>query len=378
MCRRHREHDYVRSSLLLGSLLLILAGPYAPHAVGAQRKESGPYCGLYCVYGALQSVGKDVAFETLLRPRYLASRQGSSIEELRQAVIDSGAHAVAMTGLGAESLRSARQPMILHIAAADDLSGYHHWALFCGLEDGKAGLLDAPNPMERVPLSVVLARWDGAALIVSDEPSATRSIEMDEGMFKLDVILMILLAVCVIHGGLRLFGSVRSTETPPSVRTLIVHVLGQSVVLLGCSLAIGIALHVVDDTGFTRNPIAVRYVAASNITHFFPKLTLDEARRFAFERRGTIIDARLPDSFRSGSIPGAINVPVSASTVERRQSLEHIPRNTPLLVYCQSESCEFDEILAAHLARDGFESISLYPGGWTEWEKHEHPDRVGQ
>ena len=377
MSRPDRKGDCVLSSFLLG-LLLPFLGPCASHAGGAQGEDTGPYCGLYCVYGALQSIGKDVPFETLLRPRYLSSRQGSSIEELRQAAIDSGAYAVAMTGLGAESLRSSRQPMILHVAGHDDLKRYNHWVLFCGLEDGRARLLDAPNPMELVPLAGVLARWDGAALTVSDHSSAYRSIEISEGVFHVSVILMTVLTVCLVHGGIRRFKSGRWLEAPRSVRTLLASVLCQSIVLLGCSFAIGIGLHVVDDAGFLRDLTAVRYVAAGNIAHFFPKLTRDEARLFAVERRGVVIDARLPESFRLGSIPGAVNVPVNASAAERRQRLAHVPRSAPLLVYCQSERCEFDEIVAALLAREGFDSISLYPGGWMEWEKHENHERVGK
>ena len=377
MCGLCSHRNGVRSSFLLG-LLLLFPNPLACRAGDSQREVSGPYCGLYCVYAALQSIGQDVPFERLLSPRYLSSRQGSSIEELRQAAIDCGAYAVAMTGLGAESLRSARQAMILHVSADGNLKRYNHWALFCGLENGKVRLLDAPNAIQLEPLSSVLARWDGVALLVSDDSSVSRSVEMAERVFHVSLILLILITVYLAHVAVQRISTAQSIGHARSVQSLAVRAPVQSAVLLGCALVLGIVLHLVDDAGFIRNLAAVRYVAAANISHFFPKLTHDEARRFVLTRRGRIVDARLPESFHQGAIPGSINVPVNASAAERRAKLGPIPRNTPLLVYCQSNRCEFDETLAALLSRDGFESISLYPGGWMEWEKYEHPEQASR
>ena len=370
---RHERARPLRA-LVLCSVLPILISGWTRAADG--EKGSGEYCGLYCVYGALQSIGKEVPFETLLHPRYMSSWGGSSIGELRQAVIDAGAYAVALTGLGAEGLRSARHPMILHVASDGQLKRYNHWVVFCGMEDGKARLLDAPNPMQLVPLSDILARWDGTALVVSGEPSGVRSIEVGEGASHLSVILLSLLVVCLADYGLRRPRSAPGGQISHPSRSRVFGVLSQSIVLLCSSFAMGVGIHLTDDAGFLRSPSTARYVAAANISHFFPKLTYEEARRFLNERRGVVIDARYPDSFQQGHLAGAISVPMNASSTERRERLNGVPHGTPLLVYCQSRLCEYDESLATLLARDGFETISLYPGGWMEWEEHERLDRV--
>ncbi len=356
---------------------LVSSSAWAQGGSGEQ-KDPGPYCGLYCVYGALQAIGRNVPFEAILRPRYVSSRQGSTINELEHAVVDSGAHAVGLEGLGGETLRTARHAMILHMATDGQLKQYDHWVLYCGMENGNARFLDLPNAMEIVPLSDVLARWNGTALVVSDQPVGVGSIVSREWLCYVNVVVLTVLIVCLADYSLGQFKSARGGETPRPDWTRFSCLLRQSSALLGCSLALGIGLHAIDDAGFFRNPAAARYVAAANISHFFPRLTHGEARRFVVERRGAVIDARLPESFRQGSIPGAINVPVNASPAERREKLGHIPRNTPLLVYCQSSLCEFDEILAALLARDGFQAISLYPGGWKEWKNHDHPDRISR
>jgi rhodanese-related sulfurtransferase len=58
--------------------------------------------------------------------------------------------------------------------------------------------------------------------------------------------------------------------------------------------------------------------------------------------------------------------------MERRQIVENVSRDRPILVYCLSTGCRFDDTIAMFLAREGFKHISIYPGGWTEWRESEY------
>lgn len=359
------------SALVMGAVLSPASGP----ARAAERKDAGPYCGLYCAYAALHAIGVDVAFETLLRPRYLSSRQGSSVEELRQAVIGVGVHAIALEGLGAESLRAARGPMILHVASDGQLKRYNHWLVFLGMHGGKARVLDPPNSMEIVPISDVLARWNGTALVVSDKPIEVGSVAVFEGAFYLNVILLAILIVWIVDHLSRRLKIVVAARSARPVQSAILKALVQGAALGCCTLALVLGFHAIDDVGFLRNPAAARYVAAADVAHFFPRLSYQEVRRFVDEQKGYLIDARLPVDFALGRIPGAINVPVDASPAERRETMARVPRDASLLVYCQSDRCEYNEYVAALLARDGFGAISLYRGGWVEWDQHEPSGR---
>jgi rhodanese-related sulfurtransferase len=356
----------------LATFLLLLAflggGPATrAESQGAEKPTPpGPYCGLYCVYGALQVVGKGVPFESILRPRYLASRQGSTIRELRQAVEDAGGHAQAFSGLGAESLRTARHPMVLHVARDGQLRQYNHWVLFCGMQDGKARIVDPPNPMQLMAISDILARWNGTALIVSGDKAAAPP---REGDFYLTHVALALIVVWGFS-----LAATRIAARPVSRRPRIA--LYQAGVVTAAAIMLSLATHVLDDAAFLRNPSATRYVAAANIARFFPKLDLEGARQFVRNGKGLIVDARFPDTFARGTIPGAINLPIDASPSERRAKMKHIARGTPLLVFCQSSTCEYDEFVATLLAGDGFESITLFTGGWREWTSDER-DKSG-
>lgn len=52
------------------------------------------------------------------------------------------------------------------------------------------------------------------------------------------------------------------------------------------------------------------------------------------EAQGTILDVRTPMEFRSGHIPGAINIPVEKISVKRPALLSD--KNAKIYVYCHS------------------------------------------
>ncbi|MEK6262362.1 MAG: rhodanese-like domain-containing protein, partial [Planctomycetota bacterium] len=80
-----------------------------------------------------------------------------------------------------------------------------------------------------------------------------------------------------------------------------------------------------------------------------------------------------PRDFESGHVPGAINVPVFTTQVERRRLLANLPKGARVIVYCQSENCQFDETLGAALYAEGIENVALFPGGIRQWEAKGRP-----
>ena len=331
----------------------------------------GPYCGLYCVYGSVHMTGRDIQFETLLRPRYLSSPQGSSSNELRQAAIDAGAHAVVVEGLGAETLRASRNPMILHVAKDGQLKRYDHWVVFCGMKDGAALLLDPPQSIDQISLAELLARWDGTAIVVSSSPIDTSSIIAPEAysLVSLTVIIGVTIFMCQLI--IRRLKCVPLNCESRRIAQLFWDAVWQSVAISVCCLVPTLILHVLDDVGLLRNPSAARYVAAANIARFFPKVSLTDVRRSIFESRATVIDARYSTDFERGHLPGAINLPIDVTSANLRTRLRSTSREARLIVYCQSQRCDYGEVIATILAREGFKKISIYKGGWMEWKQHE-------
>jgi 3-mercaptopyruvate sulfurtransferase SseA len=101
------------------------------------------------------------------------------------------------------------------------------------------------------------------------------------------------------------------------------------------------------------------------------EISLEEFRELLLKDAPVVMDAR-PDAFyRRGHIPGALGLPREnfASHYQRlRETLER-KKAQRLVIYCQGDTCEDSTLVAQALASLGHSPISLFTGGWTEWEK---------
>ena len=75
-----------------------------------------------------------------------------------------------------------------------------------------------------------------------------------------------------------------------------------------------------------------------------------------------LIDVRNPEEFATGSIPGAVNIPVD----DLRQNLKHLPMDKRLIIFCQVGLRGYlaQRILVQH----GFKSVHNISGGYTVWQ----------
>ncbi|MGH7135394.1 MAG: rhodanese-like domain-containing protein [Pirellulales bacterium] len=100
--------------------------------------------------------------------------------------------------------------------------------------------------------------------------------------------------------------------------------------------------------------------------------TLDDARKATVSGGTLLVDARRERDYRLGTIDGAVNIPVTASVWEINKYLERIKRSTPIVVFCQSASCGYDETVARELVSLGFDDVTVCDEGWREYENSKH------
>jgi len=92
-----------------------------------------------------------------------------------------------------------------------------------------------------------------------------------------------------------------------------------------------------------------------------------------------IVDARKPDLYEEGHIPGAVrSYPYESDgtiddVVARTSGVERV------IVYCGGGDCEDSIFMCRELVDAGvpYESIYLYPGGWKEWSAKQMPIETG-
>jgi rhodanese-related sulfurtransferase len=315
--------------------------------------SGGSYCGIYAVYGALQAIGVECDFEKLLERKYVGSRSGSSLPELRAAVEDMGAAATSLEGLTAASIRFARYPLILHVRPPGKDTEYSHWVLVLGMRGDKAVVVDTPEPPYEMSVAQLLAASDGMGLYVRPKDADVLPLVLESRLTLLPMIFGIAV-------GLVGFGLVSRRLRPSwAMGTL-------GIVIVAASAA---AIEHFGAFGFARNDAAVAYVRGRRFAPELPEMSAQQLRDLMKTSDVAVVDARIPVDFASGHIPGARNIPIFSGLVARDRAVPDLQKAKTVVVYCQSESCAWGKSLASDLALRGIKDVRLMPGGWIDWEE---------
>ncbi len=335
-----------------------------PVAVPASASAE-PYCGLYCVFAVMRLYDREIDFASLLRPEYISSTKGSTLEELQRAAVDRGLHVAPIGNLTTRALRSSPYPVILHVKTAGRTREYGHYELFLGTKDGKARLCDPPSPVRIVPFAELARRWQGTALVVSDTP-IDMAVITRPALWRLAGCAF---SAAALIGILKWAQSRRrGSFAAASVGRAFGASAAQGLGLILASLSLGVIYHYVDEEGFLAGAGATEQIEKDYAGTFIPRVDVADVRRH-LEGDTQFIDARFPRDFDSGHLAGAINLPVNADREQRRDILASIPKDKPLLVYCQSARCTYAERVAIGLVADGYSRVAVVRGGWQEYQR---------
>jgi rhodanese-related sulfurtransferase len=337
-----------------------------PRASG--ESSGGPYCGIYSLYAAMRSLGMTVRFEDLARAQYVGSLGGSSLAELQRAASDLGAMARPLQDGTALCLRNSVYPVILHVRRPGFGMPYRHWVLFLGVENDQARIIDPPNEVELVPFAQLMALWDGVGLIVTKESvplwpmTAVAWIEQASAFLLVAVMAGIVLSR-KDYGAIRQGVWYRGLRLASSVALLTILATASAVIWQSAT-----------SDGFFHNRRAIGLVAARHFEAPLSVMSLADLESALGRNDVTVIDARLPRSYESGHVPGAVSLPVVAGLAERESVFAGLDPRNQVIVYCQSEGCTWAKAVAADLYFRGCRRVALFPGGWMEWEQRRRPE----
>lgn len=354
-----------RDSARLATSTVVLAVVFVVTAMGShqgQAADSSKQCGVLAVFGALRAQGVGVNYSDLLKPEYIGSSLGSSLGELVRAVQDHGGHALPLSGLSAEVLRKLECPAVLHVSGRESPGVFQHWLLFLGDDQGQAVISDVGGRVQLCSYSELLARWDGAGLLVSARPIEWRALSRVAAISAGVPILMTMNIVAVSMILAKRLG--RGWIEAAAVRSV---ALKLATVFLG-SVLLAVMHHTWAVSGLLQGTAARQIVFLGYRSQNLRRLNLPEFRAAVAGGNHLVIDARLPDSYDHGHVAGALNVPVNADRSSRASLLAQVSKAQPIIVYCQSESCPFDEAVGAALVADGYTDVSLFPPGWASWQ----------
>jgi len=85
------------------------------------------------------------------------------------------------------------------------------------------------------------------------------------------------------------------------------------------------------------------------------------------------IDSRSPADYELGHIKNAINIPFDYIDEAWETVIDSLDRSRGYVVYCSGGECETSLFLGRYLSDLGFPNISVFYGGWSEWEENGLP-----
>jgi len=371
--------------LALGVILLSLAptlaradpnGSISSGSNEAMKLEEPAYCGVCALHRALVALGKQVPFDDLLKPEYIGSKKGSSDYELARAVMDCGLRCEGVRRMTCGMLQRLQSPTILRVRAKFESPDYNQWVLFMGTEDGKARIYEGSHAVQLVDFADLNARWDGAALILSDS-----AIDCSELYFESA-------SSCILFGALSLLitatgrylqrsCATRGISRPPSCKTAIKSSSYEMAAILAIASITAFACRACQSPGFLCCDRAITAIQEEKITTFLPRVKVQDVSHLR-DRGVVLVDARLGADFNWGHLEGAISLPPSSSLERCREALAGTRAADRIIVYCRCEKCPYAATIARKLSRCGFTQIALLDGGWLAWDEyHAHSTGSG-
>ena len=312
---------------------------------------------------------KPVEFAGLLKPEYIASSCGSSLDELQNAAKEHGLYAKAVKGFTVRELAMIRRPVILHVRKQANTPEFTHYYLLVECEEDHALILDPPNGLQQVPLHKLALLWDGTGLIVSKTAIKLENHIVGELARSGGFILFILAVLALLH---RVSATQRDSDGGLTKHAWFRRCLCQGSVLIGVSVLFSIGYHSLNRNGFLANGEAVAAIIELKKNRFIPRISTARAKKL-LATETVFIDARNPTDFRAGHVAGAVNLPTTSGSAKFDEALKNVSADVPIVVYCQSDKCPYADVVAPRILSQGFSDVRIYQGGWENWAESEKP-----
>jgi rhodanese-related sulfurtransferase len=105
-----------------------------------------------------------------------------------------------------------------------------------------------------------------------------------------------------------------------------------------------------------------------------PFLTIDGAQIDFNSGAALFVDAREPEEFECGTIPGAVSIPfdyLPETDLEPYfdSALGGLPNHQRIVIFCSGDECDLSVHLARNMQAVGYANLAIFFGGSREWER---------
>jgi uncharacterized membrane protein YphA (DoxX/SURF4 family) len=126
---------------------------------------------------------------------------------------------------------------------------------------------------------------------------------------------------------------------------------------------------------FSKHPLKIIQKTSAGLQ----KIDVEKALML-YEQKNLFVDARTPDMFKDGHIPGAYNLDYYDIDKQFPGFSATHEKTTPLVAYCQGisgphgeDTCETSRLLAELLTTRGYKHVMLFEEGFAFWENAKNP-----
>jgi rhodanese-related sulfurtransferase len=102
-------------------------------------------------------------------------------------------------------------------------------------------------------------------------------------------------------------------------------------------------------------------------------ISLVEAKNLFFKQAAIMMDARPNDDYEKGHIRNARSLPWEEVDQRFMEVTKDISVDTPIITYCDGETCNLSHHLANFLLDMGFTNVRILVNGWTKWQNADLP-----
>ena len=130
--------------------------------------------------------------------------------------------------------------------------------------------------------------------------------------------------------------------------------------------------------GPSRTPPPRRTQAAPVPSDDIPRLSLAGAYARFQKKTAIFLDARKPEEYQAGHIPGALNFygneldPYAARVVPQLTD-----KAQEIVAYCHGGDCDLSLQVAKTLKEQGYRHVEIFQDGWPAWQKAAYPIQAG-
>jgi rhodanese-related sulfurtransferase len=235
--------------------------------------------------------------------------------------------------------------------------------LFLGDESGQARIVDAPNDVELVDYSTLLAEWDNLAVIICDNSSY-----MPWGMVGL-VRQAVILCVCTCL--VIMLNKIPAEKIRKNIWNRIKNSVVKFAIWFGAIMTVALSVQAISGFGIIGNPEASGLVYARFNQSNIPSIDKDKFFELLKDQeespneRLQLVDARMASAFNAGTIPGSVNVPINSTNQQLLDLTRELVPSRKTVVFCQNSECPWAEVVAHNLMSIGFNDVSVYVAGYS-------------